>query len=628
MNRRICASVATLMLLLAPTVLATHQKDQGPPASTTGYIGGLYAEVLLGVEPVEINFDGSLANEDLPGQQRLQTVSTYNCLTGEPATGPSASKYSFDVVAMNNLNAGGVNGINTDDHIVNSLLVTLDGRAGTGMGDNKTTSSTVTYAGRAYLGYGDSHPATIFPGRLRFFANVICGGQTAEVLPAATGRQTPGIFAYHDENRWGPLGGQGNEWSPEFTFSYLAPAKDARGILLPGDLRTPGWYLTTELIWIPNLNLQSNTFRFVVNPSFVDAYPGYAGSRYAGVQRFCITDDSPQTDPETGGLFGNCDNTGAYFFQDYFYPPVAPASVDSPAPTLEDVDVVAMPDRALTGANVLEPAYLEVNAAARFARNAATAMVPTIEAPFEMEPNTALGETPVKAVGGGWSAYLDVQKVTSLGVAIVALDPLYSNGFSERRDAYPTFVNFRAYLGLAKDANGDGVIAFGNRAEWFGIDDRLVRSSNGSAIKNWADVGSIEVGGNDLLTSEAVIAVDYCTTVPGVTPYNAGDRIPIGNADVARCNNARGDAANGWGTFIGGDSSAGTGAYGTRPDFFSAGGSTSGEWRTSVMARIQWPTVAEFTASGLTLPAGVSISTLAGTTTFLKDVDVYGPTLA
>ena len=613
MKYQTLAAVLGMLLALAPLGAATH--SDSPPDGTVGIVGGAYVVATVNLAPQELDTQTWQPTAAAgPTGQRLQSVGTYNCLTGAPASGAGTAKLTFDVVVLNQLVSYGPS---LNDHIVTDAQKIA--------AEEPTDPSFVRYGGRVLVGYGSTQPAAILPGTVFFHAFLKCGTQTLTELPPALPGQTRGIFGWADENSWG--NGTSNPYAPEFQMIYIGGSTATAGAVGPGEVvMTPGWYQNPGMQWLPNLALQTNTLRWAVNPSLTDAYPGYTGSGVNGYKRSCITDDSPNQDPETGGLLEYCDNGGFFFLEDMFYGPVAPATVGKPAPLLEDVDFYNMPDKAATGIDVIEPTVLEAKSIGAFFQDAALGVaLNTIELGVG-ENGEAIGPD----YGNGWRPILNVVHYSGAGVTGLRADPLYASGFtSGGRNTYPAGTSFDAYLGLGKDTNGDGMILASDAAEWFGIDD-AIHIAAGSQLINFGDVGSLD-GGNNLVTGTPVVALSICRLE--AAPYNPGDVVPVQDPDIARCgakNAGRpmGDPENGWGTFRGSpsDNAATHGRYGGNMAFYTADGTGLSQWTLTVKARIVWPSSPSvFATAGLGFPSGVTPPW--GQTVTLKDVDVFGPTL-
>ncbi|HWG90876.1 MAG TPA: hypothetical protein VNZ52_08535 [Candidatus Thermoplasmatota archaeon] len=612
MNYRTLAAVLGALMALAPLAAATHSTDS-PPDGTLKTVGGAWAVTTLNLAPQELDAKGQPTSAAGPAGQRLVSTGTYNCATGIPGSGAGTGKISLDVVALNDYGLT----LTADDHAVDTTMKETEGE--------ETNPSDVRYGAEVFVGYGAVQPAMLYPGILFFYAYVLCDGNIMKELPPAVPGQTQGLFGWIDENRF--TNGTDNPYAPEFTFEYLESSSDTAGAVGPGEIvGTPGWYLEGGLQWDANSNLQTNTFRFALNPSLTDQYPGYTGSQVQSVKRYCLTDDTPNDDPEHGGLLGYCSNTGFIYYEFFFNPVPAPATVAKPAAVVEDVDIYYMADKAALGVDLLEPAMMEAKAVGAYAQDGAIALLDAVNPTGAQEIGEAVGPD----YGNGWRPILNVVHYTGVASAGLRVDPLFNSGFNSNRNAYPLATSFDAYMGLGKDTNGDGIIDPFDTNEWFGIDDAL-HLAVGDQLLNWGDIG-YNVDGNQVVTDGPAVFVSYCNFE--ATPYNAGDLIPVQDPDVANCGAVDGknrpmhDAANGWGTFPGDASNDAEthGRYGGNSEFYTAAGSSSSSWTMTVKARIIWPASASvFAAAQLAVPAGVNIP--YGTITYLKDVDTFGPAL-
>ncbi|HWG89860.1 MAG TPA: hypothetical protein VNZ52_03330 [Candidatus Thermoplasmatota archaeon] len=611
---RAAALLLTFLLLPAPA-LATHEREDGPPASTFGWAGGLTLTTALNLAPQEITLTGELATEDLPGRQRLVSVGTYACATGQPASGSSAGRYALDVVPLHVM-AGAV-GFN--DHYGDALHAFVSSGGEHKEYDNPAKNPDVFYGLDLYLGTGTTRPATLLPGLVTFHAFLLCGGAPTEVPPVPAPGQAPGLFGWVDGARAVSTGSASTPWTPDLAFFHHGGDRSA-GALLPGDVvLTPGWYADAPLLWSPEAALADTAFRFALNPALVEAYPGYTGSRYQHPPGECLLGDEAQRD----GLFGTCDEVPGGIAP----PPVAPATAGAPAPVLEDVDPYGAPDRFL-GVGLLGAAALEARAAAAAVDAAArpvAAGAHTLLQGGAPEPNHA-GDEAVKALGGGWSYLLDVRLVRDGPGGPLGWDPLYGTGAWEEPSLFPFHVHFEAVLGLARDANGDGTIDTASSAEWFPIDDYLA-TPRGERLADWGDVGRL--GASTLRVEGPARVSDLCHFGHlglQLQTYPPGAAIPLGAEDEEEFRECAryGDASRGtWGTFEGTTSAQGTGRYGTLTRIHATPG--TGTWTTTVEARIRWPAAAVWSQAGLALPQGLSYGALAGTTVTLRDVDVYRP---
>jgi len=257
-------------------------------------------------------------------------------------------------------------------------------------------------------------------------------------------------------------------------------------------------------------------------------------------------------------------------------------------------------------------------------------------------------ETPVRRVsdrmpttvatgpGAPWVYYLDASRANSAaGSTLTATDAVYLSGVTNMRDAYPGVFRFSALLGLARDENGDGRISLHDAAEWYPLDDfHLPPGGDPTKGGNLADVGTTgldpETLADAVVAGETLLWNSLCrvSSAGEVRVYAPGSAVPPGDPAIGVCHTTNDgrhvDPAHGWGTFMGTATNRnGLGFYGSPASVIDTTTEHIGTMTSRVSARIQWPTVAEMSALGIVLPQGVDPTSLAGTTVYLTDVDVY-----
>lgn len=605
-------AAAIACMLLGPAASALLVPAPAGPA----------AVVAVNVVPQELDDAGAPTSSPAKERagQRLVSEGTYDCATGAPLAG--GRRYAMDAVLA---------------RVVPAASAGVAGVSGTV---------------EVLLGSGGAPPATVPPGPITFVVFLFCGGAATAVLPQPGGRQTAGVFGFHDENDWSRAAAP-KATGAELTFSYRGPGADP--------VRSPaGFYMDQTLLWDGSSSLTTSTFRFALNPTFVSAYPGYAGSGYGGpdATKRCLFAGGD-------GLFATCGQSFDYgltaiptyaSFPDLA--PSAPAAGVLP-PVLEDIDLYGAADNAV-GVDVVSPAYHEAQAVPNpAAEPMREAYRTTFNRAFPARPLEPLNDpsglevpmryvsngSPARALGKGtsgyWVYYLDAGKGNSApGTTSFDAVPFHHAGVSNYRDPYVGSVRFSAVLGLARDTNADGKLNVQDPHEWFPLDDLFVAPS-GDAL-DVADVGTL--GTDAAPGAPAADAVTIDDTVLWGTTCSAGraasasrwyaphEPFPPGDPAIAECNVAgdrlQGDAAAGWGTFVGSDSrSTGLGFYESAAFWAQRDARLDAPLSLRVSARVSWPDAEAWLRVAKPLPAGVEILALEGTRVYLTDVDVFPPYL-